>query len=440
MSRFFDGSDDEIITSAGTLNNYTFGSVVVLLRRDSGDTDWSAPCMLHTSGGSAVAGLEFKPTADGAFLVVLSGAGDVEHNSIAVTNSDGWVIAATTKATGTATPRGHKGVMSSLTWTHTNCRDLTLANNGSTVSTVRFGQWETIDRFGGEIAAVGIWKSRVLTDNEIEGLSAGLYAWSALSPTALWRFNQAAVTTTVDDLTGNGASQSSRVGTTVDSDEPPTFLYGILPPAAATLTGTATIASTAAVDRSAAASLTATATLAGTAAVDRPATSSLTATATITATASVTRPADAALTGTATIASTAAVDRVAASALTATATLAAVAAVDRPATSSLTATATIASTAAIEVPIAASTLTATAAITATAQVVHAAQASLTVTAGITTDADTAVSASLIATATITATATVTGGADASVYTRLGGVLVPVTLAGVVRIDGVALTF
>lgn len=439
MSRFFDGSNDEIITSAGTLNNYTFGSIVVLLRRDSGNTGWSAPCMLHTSGGSAVAGLEFKPTADGAYLVVLSGAGDVEHNSIAVTNSDGWVIAATTKATGTATPRGHKGVMSSLTWTHTNFPS-TLANNGSTVSTVRFGQWETIDRFGGEIAAIGIWKSRVLTDNEIEGLSAGLYAWSALSPTALWRFNQAAVTTTVDDLTGNGASQTSRVDTTVDSDEPPTFLYGILPPAASATTATATIASTATVDRAAVASLTATATLASTAAVDRAATSSLTATATITATATVTRAVDAALTGTATIAGTAAVDRVAASALTGTATIATVAAVDRPADAALTATATIASTAAIDVPIAASTLTATATISATAQVEHAAVASLTVTAGITTDADTAVSASLTATATITATASVTGGADASVYTRLGGVLVPVTLSGVVRIDGVALTF
>lgn len=439
MSRFFDASDDEIITSAGTLNNFTFGTIVVLLRRDSGNTGWSAPCMLHTSGGAAVAGLEFKPTADGAYLVVISGAGDVEHNSLAVTNSDGWVLAAVTKATGTATPRGHKGVMSSLTWTHTNFPS-TLANNGSTVSTVRFGQWENTDRFGGEIAAIGVWKSVVLTDNQIEGLAAGLYAWSALSPTALWRFNQAAVTTAVDDLTGNGANQSSRVGTTVDGDEPPGFLYGILPPASAPTTATATIASTAAVDRNAAASLTGTATIASTVAVDRPATASLTVTATIAATASVTRPADAALTGTATIASTATVDRAAASTLTATATVTPVAAVDRPVTSSLTATATIASTAAIDVPVAASTLTATATIAATAQVEHAAQASLTATATIAADADTPIGASLTATATITTTATVTGGADASVYTRLGGVLVPVTLTGVVRVGGVALTF
>jgi len=197
-------------------------------------------------------------------------------------------------------------------------------------------------------------------------------------------------------------------------------------------TTTATITATAAVDRAALASVTATATISPTAAVDRPAQTTVTTTATITATAAVARAAAASVTATATIAPVAdlagqvnasashtatatvspaaAVDRAGAATLTTVATLTATAAVDRAAQASLTALATLSAAAARDVSIAAGR-TVTVAVSPTGAVTLAAAASLTALATITAEsADDVVNATSTATVGARRSSTVTATA------------------------------
>lgn len=126
-------------------------------------------------------------------------------------------------------------------------------------------------------------------------------------------------------------------------------------PATSTLTGTATISPAAALDKSPSASLTGTATVTPTAALDKPITSTLTATATITATATVSTPgtqnASASLTGTATISPTASLTKAPSASLTTTATISPTASLTKAPSATLTGTATVTATTALTRPV-----------------------------------------------------------------------------------------
>lgn len=186
----------------------------------------------------------------------------------------------------------------------------------------------------------------------------------------------------------------------------------------ASVTATATVSPTAAVDRPAQASVTATASITATAAVTRNASASLTATATVSPTAAILgqQNIDASATTTATVSPTAAVDRPTQTSLTTTAALATTAAVDRAASSSgPTVTATVGASASVarsgDVAVVAS-----ASITATVAVTRNASASLTLTANLVTASDDA-ERNATSTATVTAgrtsTVTVTAAATSS---------------------------
>ena len=80
------------------------------------------------------------------------------------------------------------------------------------------------------VAAYGLWTGTALTDGNFEagtGFQASLANWFDLTPSVLWRFNQASTATPVDDLMGSGANQSAIVGTTVSADDPPGFSYAL---------------------------------------------------------------------------------------------------------------------------------------------------------------------------------------------------------------------
>jgi len=54
-----------------------------------------------------------------------------------------------------------------------------------------------------------------MTDAQIESLAGSLMAWRQIQPTGMWLLDQDAVAQTVPDLSGNGANQTARNGSTV---------------------------------------------------------------------------------------------------------------------------------------------------------------------------------------------------------------------------------
>jgi hypothetical protein len=162
-----------------------------------------------------------------------------------------------------------------------------------------------------------------------------------------------------------GATQNATASLTATATVSPTAALD--KPVSAAPTFTATVSPTAALTKTPSATLTATATLTPTTALDKPVTASLTATATVSPTAALDKPATASLTATAGITPTASVTKAPAASLTATASLLSAVAVDRPADATLTATATITASASVTsagVQNATASLTATATITA----------------------------------------------------------------------------
>jgi hypothetical protein len=207
-------------------------------------------------GGSTIAVI-CKKASDPAAFMFLAGVGEVTDNhdwyigilddktldlwngavdsnsTFTVSASEGWVLLAATKTSGTTTVRLHKYVYSTNTWTHQNTAAGTSADqatsgtmNASIGSSLASGT--VSGSFDGDIAVVGKWNV-VLADNQLESLSTSLNAWWQAPPAVLFTLDQSATGQLVRDLTGGGANQSAIVGTTVSTSSLPVFSYGWFP-------------------------------------------------------------------------------------------------------------------------------------------------------------------------------------------------------------------
>jgi hypothetical protein len=144
------------------------------------------------------------------------------------TAADGWVLVAWTKAAGTTAVRYHKGVLAvgADSWTHVDSAG-TVDNDDQTCdrAQTRFME-EDGWVFRGRYGVMAAWGS-VLSDGALEALTSDYADWQSSAPAALWRFDQAATTTAVDDQAGNGADQTALAGSTVVTDDPiPGFTFG----------------------------------------------------------------------------------------------------------------------------------------------------------------------------------------------------------------------
>ncbi len=229
MARTFDGSDDRINLGAGALSDFTFGTLLLVMQRNS--TGWNGPLVLHNSSGTSLAGLEIGPAAGVDNRLFYLQNSNSKKSGFTITNADGWILTGAGKATGTATPRFHKYVYGTNTWTHSDAVDGTLGNNTGTTNIIRLGVWELSDYFSGDIAVAAVWK-RLLTDAEVEALAHSLQAWYASAPDAMWVLDQQATTQTVGDVTGGGANESSKTGTAVATSSPvgPGYGHAVLIP------------------------------------------------------------------------------------------------------------------------------------------------------------------------------------------------------------------
>lgn len=131
-----------------------------------------------------------------------------------------WGIAALSHDTGTGAWY-HSWKPMDGSWTH--------ATSGSVSSTM--GNWTTVQiaknsvHTGSvDLAAMAVY-SGFKNDAAIEGLAtANMADWMAANPLAAWQFNQAAVTDLVTDLTGGGANEDMRTGSSI-TDDPVGWTY-----------------------------------------------------------------------------------------------------------------------------------------------------------------------------------------------------------------------
>lgn len=172
--------------------------------------------------------------ASNAIHLWVNNTGGILNTTVTGGSGAGWAIYVVTKTSGTSVARGHRFSLGG-SWVHTNSAT-TSAHTSNVVSQMIFGSSSHGAGNANRMAVAAMWDNVALSDPQVEELAAGLQTtdWLANSggaPGALWEFNQSVVTNPVEDLTGGGANQKTRTGTTVvNGDDPPGWTFGLVPP------------------------------------------------------------------------------------------------------------------------------------------------------------------------------------------------------------------
>jgi hypothetical protein len=233
--RGFNGFDDHIDLAMGSVPPLGGPLTVLFLVRMATNEEQFLILVRDSDTGDA---WWVNTGGDGNLYFATGGFTSTPFNS-----SDGWVIIGFSKATGSATVRAHKYVLSTDTWTHSNLGSIG-DSFGLTPDLVRIGnQSANSGALNGNLALAAVWDS-VLSDGDIEDLTS-LGAWRAADPAGLWLFTQESTDDPVEDLTGNGADQVAIGGTTVvTDDDPPGFDFSLEVAHTATVNDTAMAADT----------------------------------------------------------------------------------------------------------------------------------------------------------------------------------------------------
>lgn len=215
--QFSTGSGSHDITLAtGGLGFAVYGTIAGIVKR-GGTGGWNS--ILQIGGNRA---LEIEPgTGNRLYGWNIGGYAP----TITVSTTDNWVLLAVTKVPGTNTPRFHKYVFDTNTYTAENAGGT--AVDGSAGSGAVIGN-SGGDVFQGDMAVVGSW-DYALSDEQIKGLAHSLQNWYASAPKGLWLLDQASTSMPVLDATGNGANQTGINGTAVSTQSQPAISYGFAP-------------------------------------------------------------------------------------------------------------------------------------------------------------------------------------------------------------------
>lgn len=219
-SREFDGVDDVLTVDNGIIFPLSNGahSFVMVVKPTSLN---SGECfMAARAGGANIAALYDNGSGGLAWLDA-----DETLTASAGLTAGAWQIIGFSKATGTSVARFHRKELGAGSWTHVNS-----AGSGTGVSTavtsITFGAAGAAAFKDCRIAAAAVFSAE-LSDGDFESIVDATQDISALSPLALWDFNQASTATDVLDLTNNGASQTALTGTTATTDGPSGWTFGV---------------------------------------------------------------------------------------------------------------------------------------------------------------------------------------------------------------------
>lgn len=219
MARHFNGSSDSLTFSMTTaLESWRFGTIAAVVKRGN-NTSWNGP-ITRRNPSSPSGFLDIAPTSHATNNALWAAYSGTSTNSTAtkVLDTDGWVIVAASKPTGTSIVRFHLYKFSTSTWVHANGASKADAA-GAAGGSIVIGTVNT-DWFVGDIDAAAFFPSN-LSDANIETLATSLSAWDSLSPAGMWVLDQTDVTVSVTDRTGNGSNQTARSGTTIASSSSP---------------------------------------------------------------------------------------------------------------------------------------------------------------------------------------------------------------------------
>jgi hypothetical protein len=217
----FSGVNESVHTAIGGANQTGAFTLAAWLRKNT-DGVFHAIIGNHDSGGTARCALELRNTNVVAYN---DGAAGVFSTSTVLVG-DGWVLVVVTKAAGTVTPRAH--IYKGTSWVHENMSGTKADSLTQAGGTIRFGEWQGVDDFNGRLARAAEWNV-ALTDAQVEELYGDIARWlgnSGGAPVGAWNFTSSPLT----DLTGGGADETARAGTTLVSDEPAGLDGALLPP------------------------------------------------------------------------------------------------------------------------------------------------------------------------------------------------------------------
>lgn len=229
-SRSFNGTTDRLTMAIGGNTGFTFGTVAAILNRPVAGAfhTWMG---LHTSGGTGRAAWQVDSGDEFSWW-----NGSAARAATFTVPTSVWLLVVMRKATGTAQVRASIYRFDTAAWTHLNA-GATIANNTSPGASGTIAvDYETSEPWRGLLAVRGIWTNLVPwaanTTGDAQIVAAGLHTalanWVTAAPTSVWRFDQAAVTTSVSDLVGT-AHQSARTGTTVSASVPTGFAFDATP-------------------------------------------------------------------------------------------------------------------------------------------------------------------------------------------------------------------
>lgn len=227
--RSFNGSGDLIKVdngAFGAINNGGAFSVVMLAYPVTLSLN---KCFVSMDQGSLNMFALYTPDTSGAFNWG-SDVPNADSGAAMGLTTGAWQVIGISKAGGAATPRLHRKVLGSGSWTHTD-GSASVGTNAATAVNITFNAFQ--DGSGGWLWYIGsaaMFLSN-LSDTDyvnIESNHTTAWIYNNLSPAALWDFNQASTATAVTDLTGGGANQTALSGTSVAvGNDPPGWVFGV---------------------------------------------------------------------------------------------------------------------------------------------------------------------------------------------------------------------
>lgn len=224
MARHFtSASSEEIITGIGTLAYVGPMTMAGIVRRASD----AVAATWFRIGASATNKFAFGIRSTN-LMALANGAASGIASTLALTAADGWCFIATTKAAGTASPQFYKYVYSTGVWSN-QVAGQSIADPAGPFTAASLGSDTGVTFWDGDIAVAGGWNV-VMTSEQLKSMCFSVTPWFQVVPQAFWLLDQAAVAQKVRDLTGHGADESSRTGTTVATGSVPVFSYGMPDP------------------------------------------------------------------------------------------------------------------------------------------------------------------------------------------------------------------
>lgn len=219
MSQLFDGVDDQMVytvPASGIDVNGAHSMLIVVRILVTADLTWLSFIETETSGAVGSAALGRSAFAGGVYW----GQGTSLEEQNAITDSDGWLIAAANKPAGSSIINIHRCIIGGAN-THTAGSIAKAAAASIASGTLRIGGNDDFANI--RVAAAAIF-TRELTNGEIDGINTAKTTQSIYNLTPAWLVDDN--DGLVNDYMGR-ANRSSVTGTASDADNPSGWIYGI---------------------------------------------------------------------------------------------------------------------------------------------------------------------------------------------------------------------